>query len=176
MEKIANRYTSALVVGASTEEIAKFATVFSGLSTALNDSKVKEVFNSPYISKEQKEEILLDAVANVKSDKINNLLRVLVSKNRTQVIGAIHTSLVLTLEKMTNTFSGTIQSSIALDGATSSAFNESFSKKIDSTVNFDVEKSNYDGIKVTVGSLGLEVGLSKTVVKDQMIEHILKSI
>jgi len=32
------------------------------------------------------------------------------------------------------------------------------------------------GIKVSVDSLGLEVGFSKTVVKDQMIQHILKSI
>ena len=176
MERIAKRYTDALVAGASSEEVAAFVTVFSGLSTALNDSKVKEVFTSPYMSKEQREEILLSAVASAKSDKVNNLVRVLVSKNRTNAISAIHKSLALTLEIMNNTFTGTIQSNIKLDGATNTSFNDSFSKKIDSTVKFDVETTNYDGIKVTVDSLGLEVGLSKTVVKDQLIEHILKSI
>lgn len=177
MERIAKRYSDALVESASIEEVTLYASIFKALDVGLNDAKVTEVFTSPYMDNAQKEELLLAAVESAKSDKVNNLIKLLVEKKRTKAISAIASSLASKLEELNNSYEGEIQSNIELDDATCKELSENFSKKADSTISLSFEENkNYDGIKMNVDSLGLEVGLSRTVVKDQMIQHILKSI
>jgi F-type H+-transporting ATPase subunit delta len=38
------------------------------------------------------------------------------------------------------------------------------------------EVNNYDGIKVDIDGLGVEIGFAKSKFKSQMIEHILKAV
>ena len=176
MNVIAKRYVDALVEGASIDEVTLYASVFTALTSGLNDDKVNVVFHSPYMSKEQQVELLLAATSSAKSEKIDNLIKLLVAKNRTKAISTIANVLELTLEQLKNSYAGVVESNISLDKATCKTFSDNFSKKANSTIALELEKSDYNGIKMSVDSLGLEVGLSKTVVRDQMIQHILKSI
>jgi F-type H+-transporting ATPase subunit delta len=53
---------------------------------------------------------------------------------------------------------------------------ENLSKKFDTTIELEAKKSDYNGIKVEVESLGVEIGLSTDRLKAQLAEHILKAI
>ena len=50
------------------------------------------------------------------------------------------------------------------------------SKKFDSTISLSYVKTDFDGIKVDVVDLGIEIDFSKTRINSQIIEHIVKAI
>ena len=53
---------------------------------------------------------------------------------------------------------------------------KNLSKKLNSTIKLTLTKSDYNGIKVEVKDLGIEVAFSKSLMNQQLIEHILKAI
>lgn len=53
---------------------------------------------------------------------------------------------------------------------------ENFSKKFNSKIKLDGSKSDYNGVKVELDDLGVEVNFSIDRLKSQMSEYILKAI
>ena len=51
-----------------------------------------------------------------------------------------------------------------------------FSNKFGVNLTLTNEVCDYDGIKVDIDSLGVEIGFEKNKFKSQMIEHILKAV
>ena len=51
-----------------------------------------------------------------------------------------------------------------------------FSNKFNVKLNLTNEVCDYDGIKVDIDGLGVEIGFEKDKFKCQMIEHILKAV
>ena len=49
-------------------------------------------------------------------------------------------------------------------------------KKFDSKITLSYIKSNFDGIRVDVEDLGIEISFSKSRINKQIVEHILKAI
>lgn len=175
-EQIAKRYIEALTENASTQELENFKNIFEALHEALNEEKVKSIIFSPYMDSETKEKILLEAVSAAKSDKLNNLMRLLVEKRRLDVIGSMCDHLRLMIAQNSQTYSGKIYTNSALDKKSVKAFEEKLSTKTGATISLELEKNDYNGIKVEVDDLGLEVSFSKDQLRQQMIQHILKTI
>ena len=50
------------------------------------------------------------------------------------------------------------------------------SKKFDSTISLNFVKNDFNGIKVTVEGLGIEINFSKDRIDNQIIQHIIKAI
>lgn len=176
MNKIAKRYTQALIEGATTKEISVYQAIFATLAESLKDEKVKTILFSPYMNDEDRTSILLDAVASVKSDKINNLLKLLVEKRRVESIGAISESLDLLVAEESKKYTGTIYSNTKMKKDTVKSFETSIGNRVDAKVSMNAVQNEYNGVKVEVESLGVEVSFSKSNVRNQMIQHILKSI
>ena len=88
---------------ASTEFLRMFKTtclislkLVMGFGRSSWRDKVKSIFFSPYMNDETRQEMLLEAVKSAKSDKVNNVIKLLVEKRRTEVFGAIADSLTKT--------------------------------------------------------------------------------
>lgn len=175
-DQIAKRYTDALVDGMSTDDIVALQEIFASLTTTLEDDKIKAVFSSPYMNDAQREEILLKAVASAKSDKVNNIIKLLVEKRRVDVFGAIADSLALIVAKQNKAYAGTIFANSDIQKETLKKFSDNIGKKVDANISFESVKDDYNGVKVAVDDLGIEVSFSKSNVRNQMIQHILKSI
>jgi F-type H+-transporting ATPase subunit delta len=60
--------------------------------------------------------------------------------------------------------------------ATLTKFGTNIGKKLDAKIAFEAVEDEYNGVKVAVDDLGVEVSFSKSNVRNQMIQHILKSI
>ena len=176
VDQIAKRYTQALIEGASTTDLLAFKAVFASLSQALADQKVKSVFFSPYMSDPERESILLEAVESAKSDKVNNIVKLLVEKRRVDIVGNISDTLTRLVAEQEKSFDGKIFSSSKVSSDAVKGFETNIGKKVDAKVNFDVVQNNYSGLKVEVEDMGIEVSFSKSNVRHQMIQHILKSI
>ena len=176
MSVLAKRYTAALMAATDPKDMSALVDIFDAISKELSSEKSQAVFFSPYMNDATRQEILLSAVEKAKSDALNNFIKVLVAKNRTALISDIACELKSTYQHSIKSYTGTVQSNTDLDKKTLETLQEAFGKKLDATVALELQKSDYKGVKVAVESLNVEIGLSKTFVRQQMIEHILKAI
>jgi len=175
-DQIAKRYTDALVDGMSLNDLVAVQGIFASLSSTLEDEKIKDIFSSPYMTDETREEILLKSVASAKSDKVNNIIKLLVEKRRIDIFGAIADSLALMVAKQNKAYAGKIFANSDIKKETLKKFGDNIGKKVNADVSFESVKDDYNGVKIAVDDLGIEVSFSKSNVRNQMIQHILKSI
>jgi F-type H+-transporting ATPase subunit delta len=146
------------------------------LATAFTDEKFLHVIDSRDVAKSQKTEILLDAVKSAKSDKINNFIKLLVENGRINIIPAISSELSKEISRMNKSYNGKVYSDNDIDAKTLEGISKGLSKKMDATISLEMIKNDFDGIKVEVEDLGIEINFSKNRLNSQLIEHILKAI
>ena len=173
---IADRYVKALSSVMDQASLENTKTFFDALTAAYSDKKFANLMNDPLVAASKKEALLLSIVENAQSSAINNLIKLLVENRRVALIPAIAESLRLTLAAMNKTYSGCVYSNTEVDASTLQALSGDLGKKMDATITLAYVASDYDGIKVEVEDLGVEVSLSKSRLNAQIIEHILKAI
>jgi len=175
-ELIAKRYIKALIDGEKLSAIEAMAVVFSTLANSMKDNKVSTIINNPDIKSADKATILLDAVKNVKSDKINNLIKLLAENKRIDIIPVIAEQIKKEIAKLTKKYSGVVYSNTKIDAKLITQLSNGLSKKFNSKISLTYKKDSFNGIKVDVEDLGIEINFSKDRINNQMIEHILKAI
>ncbi len=172
---IAKRYVKALMKSLTDKEIEEVYKGLLGLVPAFSDHKFRDILLSPDISKDEKEKFVLSAL-NTKNQKIINFIKLLVSHKRLMEIPAIVDELDYQLSLKRNEFKGVIISNFKMKKAEIEKLEKTFSKKFNSTIKLENEVTDYPGIKVEIGALGVEVGLSQDRLKAQLLQHILKAI
>ena len=175
-ELIAKKYIKALTQGLDIESVQNMTTIFSALAEAFNDSKFNAIINNPNVAISDKSTILLEAVKSAQSDKINNFIKLLAENKRINVIPSIASELTKSVAASTKTYKGTVYSESEIDANTVSELSSGLSKKFDATISLETEKSDFNGIKVDVDSLGIEINFSKDRIDSQIIDHIIKAI
>jgi len=173
---VAKRYVTALLDGEDTESMAKFLVVFEALTSSFENEKFVDIISSPSIPTAVKEEILLAAVKGVESDKLNNFLKLLGEKNRFELIPTIASQLSKEMAIVNNEYAGSIFSDVDMDANTVKSLSNGLSKKVDANITLTFVKTDFDGIKVEVEDLGIELNFSKERINSSLIDHILKAI
>lgn len=173
---IAKRYIKALKEGADIAQMENMTMIFSTLSESFKDKKFVQIIDSPNVSFSDKSTILLQAVESAKSEKINNFIKLLVENKRINIIPAIAEALRKDVALSTKTYEGIVYSNNDIDTKTVQELSSGLSKKFDSKISLVFIKNNFDGIKVNVEDLGIEINFSKTRINNQIIEHIIKAI
>lgn len=175
-ELIAKRYIKALKQSTDSQIMENMAVVFSVLAQSFNDAAFIQIIDNPMVSKEQKLEILLAAVKPANSEIINTLVKLLVEKNRTSIIPALAEGMRKDMANTNKTYSGVVYSDSDIDAKVIQDLSSGLSKKFDSNISLDFIKDEFNGIKVDVEDLGIEINFSKTRINNQIIEHIVKAI
>lgn len=175
-ELIAKRYVKALASGLDIDTLKKMSEVFFALSGSFNDAKFQEIMSSPNVSMEQKSEILMGALKKSDSKEIENFIKVLVEKKRIMIIPAIAECMRKDIATLTKTYVGTVYSDTEIDSQVMKDLGVGLGNKFGSNITLDFVKGDFDGIKVDVADLGVEINFSKTRINSQMINHIVKAI
>jgi F-type H+-transporting ATPase subunit delta len=175
-ELIAKRYIKAMKSSVDAKSMQKITDVFSALADSFNDEKFVNIISSPNVSSADKSAILLDSVKPVKSKQVDNLIKLLVENKRIEVIPALAKELQKDMSKATKTYTGVIYSNSDIEKKTLKELSSGLSKKFDSKITLDTVKNNFNGIKVEVEGLGIEINFSKDRIDSQIIEHIIKAI
>ena len=175
-ELIAKRYIKALKDGSDLASMQNITAVFSALAESFKDDRFVSIIANPSVKAEEKSTILLDAVKAVDSSKINNLIKLLVENKRINIIPAIAQELKNNLATATKTYEGIIYSDIDVDVKVIEELSVGLSKKYDATISLVSVKNDFNGIKVEVDGLGIEINFSKDRIDSQIIEHIIKAI
>ncbi|OHE02207.1 MAG: F0F1 ATP synthase subunit delta [Sulfurimonas sp. RIFOXYD12_FULL_33_39] len=175
-ELIAKRYLKAIKQSSNLESIQSIALVFSVLAESFNDEKFNQIINHPDISKNQKSEILLAAVKSSGSKNIENLIKLLVEQNRINIIPAIAEVIRKDIALTSKSYSGIVYSDSNIDAKVLEDLSSGLGRKFDSKISLKFVKNDFNGIKVDVEDLGVEISFSKARINSQIIEHIVKAI
>ena len=173
---IAKRYVKALKNSFSNSELAQVSVFFNALAEGFKNPKFSQIMDNPNVTKSQKLDILLDATKSVESKELNNFIHLLVDENRINVIPEISFVIEQEIAKINNTYSGVVYSNGDIDATTLSELGSGISKKINSNITLKFVKNDFDGVKMEIEDLGLEIDFSKSRINTQIIEHILKAI
>jgi F-type H+-transporting ATPase subunit delta len=175
MEKVVvKKYVDALLSEVKTEEFDKYYQVLSGMAQVFDNSKSKLLFTTDIITKEEQEAILLDTVKSVDDKRLNNFLKILLEKKRVLLIPFIAEEIRLRIANANNKYSGKIYSSEPVAPTDIDKIAKGLST--DKQISLSFEKNDFDGIKIVVEDLNLEVTLSKDRIKSALVEHVLKAI
>ena len=173
---VAKRYVKALLDGENAENMAGISAIFDALSAQFENESFVDFISAPMVSASDKEEILLAAVEKAKSEKINNFLKLLAEKNRFELIPEIANQISKEIAVVNNAYNGKIFSDLDMDAKTVKELSSGLSKKVDANITLEFVKIDFDGIKVEVEDLGIELNFSKERINTTLIDHILKAI
>ena len=175
-ELIAKRYIKALKQSSDAKLMQNITIVFLALSEAFKNAKFIQIINNPNVSKDEKLDILLSAVKPAKSKEIDSLIKILVENNRTNIIPALAEGMRKDVANTSKIYSGIVYSDSDIDAKVIKDLSSGLSKKFDSDISLEFKKDDFNGIKVDVEDLGIEINFSKTRINNQIIEHIIKAI
>lgn len=175
-ELIAKRYVKALKMGTDIATMEAMASVLAALATSFEDKKFVDIVANPNVDRDEKAKMLLAAVASAKSQEINNLVKLLVEKNRIDIIPALAEVMRKDIADTTKIYNGVVYSDENIDAKIIQQLSSNISNKLNSKITLSFVKNNFNGIKVDVPDLGVELNFSKSRINNQIIEHILKAI
>lgn len=175
-ELIAKRYIRALKETVDDSSMEKISTIFDALSSAFDDTRFAQMMQSPDVAAADKEALLLESIKASESAQVENLIRLLVENGRIDIIPAIAEEMKKDSARMNKSYTGVIYSNSDIDAATITDLGSGLGKKVDAEVVLEFVKTDFDGVKVEVEDLGIEINFSKSRMNMQLIEHILKAI
>ncbi len=172
-ELIAKRYAKAL--SSVSKNIKGIADVLNVLTEAISSEEVMTALTSPIISSEKKTEMILSAISDDDATLVN-FIKILGENRRLDLIPAISKVLNADLQKESNKYKGVLKGKKKLDKEELSKLEETLKRYTGSTIKLKQEKTDLDGLRVSVDDLGIEVNFSKQRVKEQLIDFIKKSL
>ena len=175
-ELIAKRYIKAIKDGSDIDSMENMTSIFSALAESFENEKFVNIIDNPNILAKDKLDILLDAVKSANSDEVNNFIKLIVENGRINIIPAIAEEMRKDVANTTKTYEGIVYSDSDIDAKVIQDLGDGLSKRFDSKITLEFMKNDFDGIKVDVEDLGIEINFSKTRIDNQIIEHIVKAI
>ena len=173
-ELIAKRYAQAL--SSVSKDLPGILEVLNVLSEVISSSEIQSTLASPIISSETKTAMILSALGENVDGSLVNFIKILGENRRLDLIPAITKVLNTDQQRVSNEYEGVLKSASSLDEAALANLEETLKKYTGSTIKLRQEKSDLDGLRVSVDDLGIEVNFSKQRVKEQLIDFIKKSL
>ena len=175
-ELIAKRYIKAIKSSSDIATLSNMSEIFSVIAESFKNDKFTQIINNPNVSQNQKSDILLDAVKSANSNEVDNLIKLLSEHNRLNIIPAIAEVMRKDLADTSKTYAGVVYSDSDIDAKVIQDLSDGLGRKFGSNISLTFVKDDFNGIKVDVEDLGIEINFSKTRINNQIIEHIVKAI
>ncbi|WP_300449410.1 F0F1 ATP synthase subunit delta [uncultured Helicobacter sp.] len=170
---IAKKYTQALMD--SDVNLDETLHILKGFSLALKEKKYADIIVSPFLSKAQKEQLLLDNIGKIDT-KLENFFRLLAEADRILLIPYIRNELEKRLLARKKEYAATLTSKEELDTKTLEKIQIALAKKLGVKLSIKQKLSGVEGIKLSVEDLGMEVSFSKERFSSNLKHHILKAL
>ena len=172
---VAKRYVKALIDGRDNQVINNISGNLNTISSAFFDEKFISIITSPEVADNAKVDLIISLVDS--ADGIfKNFIKLLGEKRRLSLLPIIAKELNTQIAKMNNNYIGDVYTNQVLSNDYVSSIEEQFSKKFNVKLSLTQNVCDYDGIKVDIDGLGVEISFSKERLKSQLIDHILKAV
>lgn len=175
IDLVAKRYVKAIMSDRDNESLNSVYDELKTISSAYNNDKFISIISSIDVKNTDKVEFVLSLLDSC-CDTTTNLIKLLGDKKRLNIIPEIVNVLEKELAVINNSYAGVIYTNKELSADDVDKLNSQFSKKFNVNLELAQNVCDYDGIKVDIDGLGVEIGFSKERLKSQMIDHILKAV
>jgi F-type H+-transporting ATPase subunit delta len=175
VDLVAKRYVKALMSERDNEGLTLVYNELKEISSAFTDDKFLLILSSIEVVSSKKVELILSFIDKC-SESTKNLVNLLGTNKRLAIIPVIVSELEAQLSVLNNSFNGVIYTNKKLEQSDIDILNSKFSQKFKVKLNLTQNICDYNGLKVSIDGLGVEVGFAKSRLKLQMIEHILKAV
>lgn len=174
-EIIAKKYVKALFQACNNEEVARFQQDFSEIAKAFGVEKFDDIIYSPEVKTEDKEAFALSLLGN-QDEKLKNFIKILAHHNRLGLIPEISEEVQTQLAINRKQYRGVVVSKEVLAEERLQELQQKFSQKVDAEVILEQKQEPFDGIRIFVEALGIEIGFSKDRLQSDIGEHVLRAI
>ena len=174
---VARKYVNALVKIYSERELELVRESLEKIVSAMSIQKLRFILVSKEVSHAKKVELLVEISENTDS-KFSNFIRLLVDKQKIDYVASMSEELRKYLASRKGSVSGLITASFDVSPEVKSTLEKSLSHRLGKSVELDVDTHSghgFNGIRVDLDDISVEVEIEKTKLKDSIIEHILKS-
>lgn len=172
---VAKRYVKALIDGRNSQVVNNISVNLNTISSAFSDEKFISIISSPEVADYAKVDLIISLV-DLADETLKNFIKLLGEKRRLSLLPLIANELNVQIAKMNNNYVGVVYTNQELSNDYVSSIEEQFSKKFDVKLSLSQKVCDYDGIKVDIDGLGVEISFSKERLKSQLIDHILKAV
>lgn len=172
---VAKRYVKALIDGRDIQAINNISYNLNTISSAFDDEKFISIVSSPEVASCSKADLIISLVDG-NEQILNNFIKLLSEKRRLSLLPSIANELNIQIAKMNNSYVGVVYTNQELSSNYISSIEEQFSRKFNVKLSLSQNICDYDGIKVDIDGLGVEISFSKERLKTQLIDHILKAV
>ena len=173
---VAKRYVKALIDGRNSQVVNNISVNLNTISSAFSDEKFISIISSPEVADNAKVDLIISLVDAANNETLKNFIKLLGEKRRLSLLPFIANELNTQLAKMNNSYVGVVYTNLELSSDYVSSIEDQFSKKFDVKLSLSQKVCDYDGIKVDIDGLGVEISFSKERLKSQLIDHILKAV
>lgn len=175
IDLVAKRYVKALMSDRDNAGLTAVYNELKEISSAYTDEKFSLIISSTEVESSKKVELILSFIDKC-SEATTNLVKLLGDNKRLAIIPAIVNELESELSVLNNSFKGVIYTNEELEQSDVDTINSQFAQKFKVDLELTQNICDYNGVKVSIDGLGVEVGFAKSRLKSQMIDHILKAV
>jgi F-type H+-transporting ATPase subunit delta len=172
---IHKNYVKAIIDQKNASDIEKIISSFEKLDSAFSNSDFLLAIESPSISDDEKLSLVLSLIESPTKD-LENFIKLLASSKRLEIIPSVIEELKVELSLKSNSYRGTVYTDSSLEESYINSLEKELSKRFDIDLSLTQKVCDYDGLKVYIDVLDVEVGLSRELVQNQIINSVLNAI
>ncbi len=174
--QIVRRYAKALMESVGSEELDGVLTTLRALAEAFSASEAAAVVNSPLVPGKEKFALIIEPLKDALDPKLYNLLELMSEKGRLNLVPDLAEVLAFEQKKRGNRFEGIVEADTRLEADEIERLEKLLSEHSGAEVKLTQTRDDYDGVHVAVEDLGLELSLSKSRIKADLLEHIQRAL
>jgi len=174
---VARKYVNALIATYPASELVAVHSSLVKIASALSIQKLRFIMVSNDVSHAQKAALLTEIAEN-KDQKFANFIRLVIDKQKIDFAPSMAEELRKYIASKKGSVSGLVTANFNISEELKSSLEASLSKKLNKNVELSVDAHpahEFDGIRIDLDDIGVEVELENTKLKDAIIEHVLKS-
>jgi F-type H+-transporting ATPase subunit delta len=171
VDLVAIKYVNALF--SEKEKLDEISLSLEKIKIAFQNEQFKDIISSYEVAKSQKIELINSLID---SESVHNLVKLLAQKNRLELIPQIANELNKKINISKNIYNGIVYSKEPLNQEEIKELENKFSTKFDINLTLANKSGEYNGIKVEIEDLGVEVGFSISLIQSQLKDFVLKAV
>ncbi len=175
-ELIAKRYAKALRDLIPEKELSKQLPMLQEIQKNFCETKVAEFVNSPLIRPEEKFDILVKPLKDKLDKRLYNMLEIMSSKGRLNLIPELTQILTDEIKYLKNQFDGIVEADSKISKAEITKLEKVLANYSGAKIKLKQTTEDNDGLKVVVEDLGLEMNLSKSRLKSELLNFIQRAL
>lgn len=175
LNTIAKRYLKAILKSWKTEDLDGLLKELEKIACATKNDKFSDLMHSPYVSFQDKQQLLL-ALIESKDKKVSNLLSLLLENKRLEVIPYLCEELKGFISQTHNFYKGVVYAKEKMNDAEVLKIRDSLAKRLNIGLELICQETHKDEIALVIDGLDVEISFSNERFLNDLKSHILKAI